>query len=165
MDKDIMLAFILIVVLLVFYYWSNSTKKESFKQEDNFEPNEAFDNLINKTEGDEKHGEIFHDEQVEKNVQVPTKKAQVVVFLSKHCPHCIQYDKHKFIRLKGKLNKLGKGNVDVKKIYADNDPQGLFNKYDVQYVPMAVVIHNNKNAKVEGEISPVNSLKTIDSLK
>ena len=56
------------------------------------------------------------------------------------------------------------GNIVVKKVYADKDPNGLFNKYDVQYVPAAIVVHNNKTGKISGEISPANSLKTIKSL-
>lgn len=163
-DKDVLFAIILIVVLLIFYYGISPSKSENFAQEENFEPEDAFDSTINNLAGDEKHGKTFQDEDSEKMVMAPEKKAQVIVFLSKHCPHCIHYDKDNFIRLKGKLNKLGNGNVVVKKIYADKDPKSLFNKYDVQYVPTAVVVHNNKSSKVDGEISPVNSLKTIKKL-
>jgi len=164
MDKDIAIAIILIVVLLIFYFWISPSKSENFAQEDKLEPDAAFDPSVNTLVGDENHGEAFHDEESEKNVSAPAKKAQVIVFLSKHCPHCVHYDKDNFPRLKGKLNKLGNGNIVVKKVYADKDPKGLFNKYDVQYVPAAVVVHNNKSNKINGEISPANSLKTIKSL-
>lgn len=159
-----MIAIILIVVLLIFYYWISPSKSENFSQEDKLEPDSAFDPSVNNLTGDENHGKAFHDEHTEKNVSSPTKKSQVIVFLSKGCPHCVHYDKDNFIRLKGKLDKLGNGNVVVKKVYADKDPNGLFNKYDVQYVPAAVVVHNNKNSKISGEISPANSLKTIKTL-
>lgn len=164
MDKDILIAIILIAVLLIFYFYISPSKSENFSQEENFEPESAFDSGVNGAAGDASHGASFDDEASEKNASSPAKKAQVIVFLSKTCPHCVHYDKDKFIRLKGKLNKMTNGNVSVKKIYADKDPNGLFNKYEVQYVPAAVVLTNNKTAKLNGEISPANSLNTINKL-
>jgi thioredoxin-related protein len=164
MDKDILIAIVLIVVLLIFYFYISPSKSENFAQEDSLEPETAFDSSVNSASGNETHGEAFDDEANEKNAVVPAKKAQVIVFLSKHCPHCVHYDRDKFTRLKGKLNKLSNGNVSVKKIYADKDPNGLFNKYEVQFVPAAVVLHNNKTSKISGEISPANSLNTISKL-
>lgn len=164
MDKDILIAIILIVVLLIFYFYTSPSKSENFAQEDNFEPESAFDSSTNSSAGDESHGEAFDDETNEKNASAPAAKAQVIVFLSKNCPHCVHYDRDKFARLKGKLNKLSNGNVSVKKIYADKDPKGLFNKHEVQFVPAAVVIHKGKVSKISGEISPANSLNTISKL-
>lgn len=164
MDKDIIIVILLLVALLVFYFYINPSKSENFAQEDIFESPTAFDSSINTDNGNENHGKAFDDETSESKAPVPGKKAQVIVFLSKHCPHCVHYDKDKFIRFKGKLNKLGKGNVEVIKIYADKDPKALFNKYEVQYVPAAVVLHNGKSSKLSGEISPVNALNTINKL-
>ncbi len=164
MDKDILIAIILIVVLLIFYFYISPSKSENFAQDENFEQDSAFDSGVNGTAGDATYGDAFDDEASEKNSSVPAKKAQLIVFLSKTCPHCVQYDKEKFTRLKGKLNKMANGNVSVKKIYADKDPKGLFNKYEVQYVPAAVVLTNNKTGKLNGEISPANSLNTINKM-
>lgn len=164
MDKDIILAILLLVTLLVFYFYVNPSKSENFAQENNFEPEAAFDTSINSDSGDENHGTAFDDENSENKAIAPSQKAQVIVFLSKHCPHCVHYDKDKFKRFKGKLNKLGKGNVNVIKIYADKDPKSLFNKYEVQFVPAAVVVHNGKSSKISGEISPTNALNTINKL-
>lgn len=164
MDKDILSVIILLVALLVFYFYISPSKSENFTQEDNFEPESAFDSSINTMPGDDNFGNAFNDEKTENNTSAPSKKAQLIVFLSKTCPHCVHYDKDQFKRLKGKLNKLGKGNVSIVKIYADKDPKALFNKYEVQYVPTAVVIHNGKNSKLSGEISPSNTLKTINNL-
>jgi thioredoxin-related protein len=164
MDKDVLIAIILIAVLLIFYFYISPSKSENFAQEEQFEPESAFDSGVNSAVGDASHGDAFDDEESEKNSSAPAKKAQVIVFLSKTCPHCVQYDKDKFTRLKGKLNKMGNGNVSVKKIYADKDPKGLFNKYEVQYVPAAVVLTNNKTSKLSGEISATNSLNTINKL-
>lgn len=165
MDKDILLAIILLVALVVLYFVWNPSKSENFTQDDFFEPYTAFDSSINSDNGDETHGEPFDDEKSEQKTTSPAKKAQVIVFLSKTCPHCIHYDKDKFKRLKGKLNKLGKGNVSVVKIYADNDNKGLFNKYDIQFIPASVVLYNGKSSKINGEISPSNALNTINKLK
>lgn len=164
MDKDILIVILLLITLVVFYFYISPSKSENFAQDNKFEPESAFDTSINTVAGDENHGKAFDDESSETKAPVPTQKAQVIVFLSKHCPHCVHYDKDKFIRFKGKLNKLGKGNVDVVKIYADKDPKALFNKYEVQYVPAAVVVHNGKNSKVSGDISPTNTLQTINKL-
>ena len=164
MDIDILVVIILIVVLLVFYIYVSPPKSESFAQEESFEPESAFDASTNAETGDENHGKSFSDEKSESSVSAPAKKAQVIVFLSKHCPHCIHYDKDQFKRLKGKLAKLGNGNVSVVKVYADKDPKGLFNKHDVQFVPAALVVHNGKTAKISGEISPTNALNTINKL-
>jgi thioredoxin-related protein len=164
MDKDILIAIILVVVLLIFYFYISPSKSEKFTQEENFEPESAFDPAVNSAKGDDKYGNAFDDEKNDKTIPVPTKKAQVIVFLSKTCPHCVQYDKEKFTRLKGKLNTITNGNVSVKKIYADKDPNKLFNKYDVQYVPAGLVLSNNKTSKISGDISPANSLTTINKL-
>ena len=164
MDKDILIAIILIAVLLIFYFYISPSKSENFTHDENFEPETAFDSGLNGVAGDVSHGDAFDDEASEKNASSSAKKAQVIVFLSKTCPHCVQYDKHKFARLKGKLHKMSNGNVSVKKIYADKDPKGLFNKYEVQYVPAAVVLTNNKTGKISGDISPTNSLNTINKL-
>lgn len=164
MDIDILVVIILLAVLLVFYTYFSSYKSENFAQEDNFEPASAFDSSINADAGDENDGKPFDDEKSENNAIVPTNKAQVIVFFGRHCPHCIHYDRDKYKRLKGKLNKLGKGNVTVLKVYSDKDPKGLFNKHDIQYVPAAVVISNGKVTKISGEISPSNALKTINKI-
>ena len=164
MDKDILIAIILIAVLLIFYLYISPSKSENFTQEEKFEPDSGFDSTINAVNGDENYGNAFDDEKNEKNISAPTKKAQLIVFLGRQCPHCIQYDKEKFIRLKGRVNKISNGNVTVKKIYSDKDPKGLFNKYDIQYVPAAVVLTNNKTNKISGDISPANSLNTINKM-
>lgn len=164
MDIDILVVIILIVILLIFYLYISPNKSESFAQENNFEPETAFDSVVNAESGDEKHGQPFDDEKSENNTVAPTNKSQVIVFFGRHCPHCVHYDKDKYKRLKGKLNKLGKGNVSVLKIYSDKDPKGLFNKHDIQFVPAAVVISNGKVAKINGEISPNNALNTINKI-
>lgn len=163
MDIDILLVIVLLVVLLVFYYYINPNPPyaENFAQEENFEPMTAFDANANADAGNENDGKPFDDESSIKNVITPTNKAQVIVFFGKHCPHCVHYDRDKFKRLKGKLNKLSKGNITVLKVYSDKDPNGLFNKHDIQFVPAGLVISNGKVSKISGEISPTNVLNTI----
>jgi thioredoxin-related protein len=163
MDFDVLIVIILLIALLVFYVYINpNSKSECFAQEDNFEHMSAFDTSINDDIGNENDGKPFDDESLEKNAVVPPNKAQVIVFFGRHCPHCVHYDRDKFKRLKGKLNKLGNGNVSVLKVYSDKDPKGLFNKHDIQFVPAGVVISNGKVSKISGEISPANALATIN---
>jgi thioredoxin-related protein len=164
MDIDVLVVIVLLAVLLFFYLYISPPKSENFAQEDNFEPSSAFDSSINADAGDENDGKPFDDEKSETNAAAPTNKAQVIVFFGRHCPHCVHYDKDKYKRLKGKLNKLGKGNVTVLKVYSDKDPKGLFNKHDIQYVPAGVVISNGKVSKINGEISPSNALNTINKI-
>ena len=167
MDKDITIAIVLIVFLLIFTKWMYATNKpnyeksDNFKQIDNFEPETAFDNETNNQEGDETHGTSFYDENEEKNISKPDSKAQVIIFLSKSCPACISYNKNNYKRLKGKLEKLTNNKINIKKIYSDKDPNNLFSKYDIQFIPTGIVIHNNKSQKINGQISPSNTLKTI----
>ena len=127
-------------------------------------PSLPADSKVNSVSNDESQGTPFHDDHLESQVKPLNSKGEVIVFLSKSCPHCVTYDKEKFPRLKGKLNKIAEGNVSVKKIYPDNDPEKLFEKYDIMFVPSAVVIHKDSNKKVSGEISPVNCLKTLHEL-
>lgn len=167
MDKDILFVFLFLVFFIILILFLQPKNKENFvnnSKEKDLEPENAFDASINNISGDENHGVSFDDENNEKTAEIPNKKAQVIVFLSKTCPHCIVYDNHKFKRLKGKLEKLTKGNISIKKIYADNDPKGLFNKYDIQFIPAGVVVYNGKQSKISGEISPSNALKTIHNI-
>ena len=167
MDKDILFVILFLVFFIILFIFLKPKSKENFvnnAKEDNLESENAFDASINNVSGDENHGSSFDDENNENNENTPTKKAQVIVFLSKSCPHCIVYDNEKFKRLKGKLEKLAKGNISVKKVYADNDPKLLFDKYEVQFVPAGVVICDGKKSKISGEISPSNAIKTINKL-
>lgn len=176
MDKDILLAVILILIVCFCCYYLKPSTKDTFasvenqenivkssNQENVVEPTKSFDPEINSVKGNDTHGSPFSDEHLESGLSTD-KKAQVIVFLSKTCPHCVTYDKEKFHRLKGKLHKLTKGNVEVKKVFPDNDPSKLFEKYDIMFVPSAVVIRNNTNSKISGEISPANIIKTINKL-
>lgn len=144
-------------------YINPTQNVDNFTQETNFEDESAFDKSINQQKGDETHGIPFQDEKNNSNLQIPQKKAQVIVFLSNHCPHCINYDKKHWTRLKGKLEKMSNGNIHVKKIFSDKDPKNLFNKYDIQYVPAGVVLVGGKVKKINGEISPANTIETIHS--
>jgi len=159
MSVDILVVIILLTILLIFYIYNEppkTDKAETFTQDKLFEPENAFDLSANSQSGDENHGKAFSDENDEKKLNSPATKSQVIIFFGKHCPHCIHYDRDQFPRLKGKLNKLGNKNITLYKVFSDKDVNGLFNKYDIQFVPSAIVISNGKSTKVSGEISPSN---------
>lgn len=171
MDKDILFVLIFLFFFIILFLCLEPKNKENFvnnSKNDDLEDENAFDASINAIAGDENHGISFDDENEKDEPEINNldkdKKAQVIVFLSKSCPHCVVYDNHKFKRLKGKLEKIAKGKITVKKVYADNDPKSLFDKYDVQFIPTGVVVYDGKKSKISGEISPSNALKTIQKM-
>ena len=80
-------------------------------------------------------------------------EAELMVFLTRHCPHCVTYDKHKHDNLCKELDNHG---IKIKKIYADEDPDNLFDKHEVQFVPTAILKKGDKVVKVNGEINTKN---------
>lgn len=85
------------------------------------------------------------------------------IFLSKNCPHCVNYDNGVHNKLMNDIKTL-KTNIDVKKIYAHEDSDNLFDKYNIQYVPAALVMKKDKNMLVNGEINVDNISKTIQNM-
>lgn len=82
----------------------------------------------------------------------------VYVFLSKHCPHCVNYANNE----KANVEQALKNKATVVTLYSDDDKAGLFQKYDIQYVPACVVIQNNITKKINGPINTNSILKAIN---
>ena len=65
----------------------------------------------------------------------------LLIFVSKTCRHCIDYNDNyhdavvKIAQSKG---------IKVIRIFADQDPNKLFNKYKVMFVPTAILIKGDK---------------------
>ena len=87
--------------------------------------------------------------------------AVLMVFLTKHCPHCKTYDNYQHAELE---NKLANHNIKIKKVYADEDDDDLFNKNEVMFVPAGVVMKGDAKAKINGAITHENVLKTAKSM-
>ena len=58
-------------------------------------------------------------------------------------------------------NYLKKKNINLNLVYSDNDPNNLFAKYNVEYVPTCIVIdENGKIQKLNGDIS-IENINTL----
>ena len=87
------------------------------------------------------------------------KNMKLFVFVSSHCPHCITYlnkydsDVSTFVKSKG---------IDFQKVVSDGSKEStdLFNKYDVQFVPAAILVKNGKIYKNIGSNITPQSIKS-----
>jgi protein-disulfide isomerase len=84
---------------------------------------------------------------------------EILVFLSKTCPHCVTYLQNKLSELERKIENT---NYTLTVIMSDEDGDGLFDKYKVQYVPACVVTNGNRYKQLEGEIIYENIQNIID---
>ena len=89
-----------------------------------------------------------------------TDNIVVLLFFSPTCPHCVTF-KNK--TLQDLSNKLNSNNINVQIVNSDNDPEQLFSKYQVQFVPAAIVVKNNTPKKINSAISYDIIKSTLDS--
>jgi thiol-disulfide isomerase/thioredoxin len=100
-------------------------------------------------------------QELENNINEESKnnyKKELLIFMSKKCPYCINYLNNSHNKLTNLLNK----EYNIKLIFADEDKDDLFTKYKVDYVPKAIILHNNKEYTVNGEINYDNIKNTIN---
>jgi len=109
------------------------------------------ENIINAV----KSMNIEHMKMVNKNTEL--EKKNLLIFLSKTCPHCVIYDNDMHEKLKMELG----NECNIKKIYADDDNEGLFNKYNIRYVPAGVILSRERYIPIEGVINIENVKKQI----
>ena len=85
----------------------------------------------------------------------------ILVFVSKTCGHCVNYNNN----VHDKLETLAKAKGwNLKRIYSDEDPENLFSKYNVIYVPTCFIIKNDNVKQVSGSITLENIENTINSM-
>lgn len=89
-----------------------------------------------------------------------TNNISVYVFLSKTCPHCVDYENNIHAKLTTDLQKI---NVNVKRIYGDTEPE-MFKKFNVHLVPTCVIDVNGTTATLEAPITFDNIKKQIDKM-
>lgn len=89
---------------------------------------------------------------------VPTT---VLVFVSKSCGHCVNYNANVHDKVQQYANSKG---IKLERIFADDDKSNLFEKYNIQYVPACVVIKGDKTKQVSGSITPESISSTISSM-
>ena len=84
---------------------------------------------------------------------------ELLVFLTKSCPHCINYD-----NIHMNLEKQLKNRCRIRKIYADNDKDNLFDKYDIQYVPKGLLLSKERYIPIEGALDNETICKYLDKI-
>lgn len=89
-----------------------------------------------------------------------TDQKIVYVFVSKTCPHCVTYNEKTHPILEKAF-----ANLDIKyqRVYADEDPNKLFEKYNVEYVPTCVIVKGDKFMKIS-EINPKSIIEKFKTL-
>ncbi len=78
------------------------------------------------------------------------------VFVSKTCPHCVTYNEqtHPIVE-----KELANKNIKIKKIWANDDPDKLYDKFNVLYVPCFYLVKGDKKEKLSN-VDP-NKIKEI----
>ena len=84
---------------------------------------------------------------------------ELLVFLTKTCPHCINYD-----NIHMNLEKQLKNRCRIRKIYADNDKDNLFDKYDIQYVPKGLLLSKERYVPIEGALNNETICRYLDKI-
>lgn len=84
----------------------------------------------------------------------------LLIFVSKSCGHCINYNEkyHKSV-----IELANKKGVNLKRIYSDDDPDKLFEKMNIMYVPTCIIMDGNKIQKNLGSnVNPASIEKALE---
>jgi len=65
----------------------------------------------------------------------------VLIFVSKSCGHCVNYNKNHHDQLVRIAKEKG---IHVKRIFSDEDPDNLFEKYKIMFVPSVYIMNGDK---------------------
>jgi thiol-disulfide isomerase/thioredoxin len=83
-------------------------------------------------------------------------KKEILIFLSKKCPYCIEYLEKNHEKNKNELS----NDYIIKLIFSDEDKNNLFKKYKINYVPKGIILSNNNEYHIKGEINSENIRNT-----
>jgi thiol-disulfide isomerase/thioredoxin len=120
---------------------------------------EVYEELENKIINDKyTENKIINDKNTENKI-INNNKKKIIIFLSKTCPGCINYLKN----IEDKVKKEFSNEYIIENKFIDEDEK-LFIKHDIEYVPQAMVFHENKNMKIDGYINVENIKSTIEKL-
>jgi thiol-disulfide isomerase/thioredoxin len=136
----------------------HKTKQEVYEKLENEIINKNKRDSIYKTNDD---GIYKTDEEgIYKTDEEDNKKKKIIIFLSKTCPGCINYLKN----IESKVRKEFSNEYIIENKFIDED-QNLFIKHNIEYVPQVMIVHENKNEKIDGDISIENIKNTIKNLE
>jgi predicted nucleic acid-binding Zn-ribbon protein len=113
-----------------------------------------YDNIMNA----EKINNIINADKINNN---ESNENKLLVFLSKTCPHCVTYDNVTHNKLLKDLD----NKIKIEKVYSDKDTQGLFNKYNINFVPAGILLSRERHIPIEGIINTENIKEQIKKLK
>ncbi len=82
---------------------------------------------------------------IDKFGNVDVDKPTLLCFVSKTCPHCVTYNEktHPIVE-----KELANSGINIKKIWANDDPEKLFDKYGVMYVPAFWLVKGDKKEQL-----------------
>ena len=89
------------------------------------------------------------------------KSVDILLFLSTTCPHCVTFKQNDLPDLQ---KKFANTNYNLKVIMGNEDPEGLFDKYQIQFIPSCVVVKDEKFRQLKGKITYDNIMKEINLL-
>lgn len=89
-----------------------------------------------------------------------TNSNKLFIFVSTTCPACIHFNNKLYDGLMKDLSKIAP-NMEVKRIFSHDDTDNLFDKYNVEFIPMAIIQKPSDYTKVEGQINVENIMKTM----
>ena len=84
----------------------------------------------------------------------------LLIFISKTCPHCVTYNEKTHPILEKALTNT---DICIKRVFADEDPDKLFEKFNVQFVPTFYCVKGDKKERVE-QIDPPTLIKKFNSM-
>ena len=105
--------------------------------------------------------ETFENANIDTNANsiANTEKLKLYIFVSKHCPHCHTYldNQHENVSALAK----SKG-VQIEKVESDDSAKSndLFGKFEVQFIPTAIIVKGDKVYKNLGSNITPQSVKT-----
>jgi hypothetical protein len=70
----------------------------------------------------------------------------LLIFVSTTCPHCVTYNEqtHPIVE-----KELADTNIKIKKVWANDDPTKLYEKYNVMYVPSFWLVKGDKKEQLK----------------
>ncbi len=142
MDSSTLILLLLILWIAVNYFMK--CKSETFEQEVKMQTQEnKFKKLIS---------EKINLNDQEYPQKMDDKKIRIIVFLSKTCPACVNFDKN--IHNKVKEQFMNNDNITIDKIYSGESALNdkMFNDFNVQLIPTCFVIDEmtGKTIKTNG---------------
>jgi thiol-disulfide isomerase/thioredoxin len=139
---------------------SNNIQKTIEKITDNKNLMRMIENTNEYISDDEVSYKKINTESFSNILENKDNNIELLVFLTKTCPHCVRYDKDIHMNLEKQLQNRCK----IRKVYVDNDKDNLFDKYDIQYVPKGLLLSNERYIPIEGALNNETICKYLDKI-